>query len=194
MRPDDQATAAPRRDEPALVLASRSPQRRAILEQLGIAFEVDAADVEELSHGDPVAVARDNALRKAQAAAARRPDATILGVDTLVALDGRIYGKPADADEARATLTALAGRTHEVVSGLALGDRTNHAITRVTMRTGLVDWYLPHEEWRGRAGGYAIQGRGAALVREIAGDYLNVVGLPVAALLDLAPEVLTGAR
>ena len=148
------------------------------------------ADVEELAAGDPVAVAIENARRKREAVGGERT----LGVDTLVALDGRIYGKPADADEARATLTALAGRTHEVVSGLALGDRTTHAITRVTMRTGLVDWYLPHEEWRGRAGGYAIQGRGAALVREIAGDYLNVVGLPVAALLDLAPEVLTGAR
>ena len=118
----------------------------------------------------------------------------MLAVDTLVALDGTIYGKPTSAANAAATLGRLSGRTHEVVSGLALGDRTTHAITRVTMRTGLVEWYLPCEEWRGRAGGYAIQGKGAALVREIAGDYLNVVGLPVAALLDLAPEVVTGAR
>ena len=156
------------------------------------------ADVEELTAGDPVAVARENARRKV--AALRQKGQSLssrertLGVDTLVALDGRIFGKPADEDEARATLTALEGRTHEVVSGLALGDRTVHAITRVTMRTGLVEWYLPHGEWRGRAGGYAIQGRGAALVTEIAGDYLNVVGLPVAALLALAPEVLGEAR
>ncbi len=145
--------------------------------------------VEELAEGDPVAVARENARRKA-AAVDRAPDELVLGVDTLVALDGRIYGKPADADEARATLLALEGRTHEVVSGLALGDALTHAVTRVTMRTGLVDWYLPHGEWRDRAGGYAIQGRGAALVTRIAGDYLNVVGLPVAALLDLRPGLL----
>ena len=120
--------------------------------------------------------------------------ANTLGVDTLVALDGRIFGKPRDEDDARAMLTTLTGREHTVVSGLALGDRVTHAETRVTMRTGLVDWYLPAGEWRGRAGGYAIQGRGAALVTRIAGDYLNVVGLPVAALLDLAPEVLALAR
>ena len=153
-------------------------------------FTVRPADVEELAAGDPVAVAVENARRKRQAV----PGDLVLGVDTLVALDGRIYGKPRDADEARATLAALEGRTHEVVSGLALGERTTHAVTRVTMRAGLVDWYVPHEEWRGRAGGYAIQGRGAALVRGIAGDYLNVVGLPVAALLDLAPELLPDAR
>ena len=147
------------------------------------------AGVEELAAGDPVEVARENARRKA---AAVEPAAgeLVLGVDTLVALDGRIYGKPADEAAARTTLTALEGRTHEVVSGLALGDAVTHAVTRVTMRTGLVEWYLPHGEWRDRAGGYAIQGRGAALVREIAGDYLNVVGLPVAALLDLRPDVV----
>jgi len=136
-------------------------------------------------------VARENARRKTAAAGG---GALTLGVDTLVALDGRIFGKPADAQEAHAMLTALAGREHLVVSGLALGARVTHAVTRVTMRTGLVDWYVPAGEWRGRAGGYAIQGRGAALVTAIAGDYLNVVGLPVAALLDVAPEVLALAR
>jgi septum formation protein len=192
MRPDDQATAAPRRSEPTLVLASRSPQRRAILEQLGIAYEVDAVDVEELSQGDPVAVARENALRKAQAAAARRPGATILGVDTLVALDGEIFGKPASAIAARRTLERLSGRTHDVVSGLALirsGDpQVVHEVTKVTFRAldeGLVRRYVELGEWIERAGGYAIQGRGAALVRRIMGDYLNVVGLPVGIMLDL---------
>ncbi len=152
-----------------------------------MAFTVRPAGVEELAAGDPVEVARENARRKVAAVGG---GADTLGVDTLVALDGRIYGKPADAAEARATLSALAGRTHEVVSGLAIGDAVTHAVTRVTMRTGLVEWYLPHGEWEGRAGGYAIQGRGAALVTGIAGDYLNVVGLPVAALLDLRPDLL----
>src|SRR5947209_4137278 len=113
-------------------------------------------------------------------------------VDTVVALDGVIYGKPADEAEAAATLRALSGATHQVISGIALardGDtRTASAVTDVTFRTlseAQVAWYVAVEEWRERAGGYAIQGRGAALVRGISGDYLNVVGLPAATLLDL---------
>src|SRR6185436_12456526 len=99
---------------------------------------------------------------------------------TVVVLDGEIYGKPADAAEARATLERLSGRVHEVVSGLAIvkeGEtRTAAATTRVTFRAldaATLDWYVATGEWRERAGGYAIQGRGAALVAEIAGDYLN---------------------
>ena len=129
---------------------------------------------------------------KARAAAHEHPDRTVLGVDTLVALDGEIFGKPASAEEARATLTRLSGRTHEVVSGLALLKPANpqvaHEVTSVTFRAlddDLVDRYVETGEWSGRAGGYAIQGRGAGLVRRIMGDYLNVVGLPVSKLLDL---------
>ena len=121
----------------------------------------------------------------------------VVGVDTVVVLDGVIYGKPADAAEARSTLERLAGRTHEVVSGLAVVEdtqtRTASATTRVTFRDidpATLDWYLATEEWRERAGGYAIQGRGAALVAGIEGDYLNVVGLPVTALLELLPGIL----
>jgi septum formation protein len=180
-----------------LVLASRSPQRRAILERLGVAFTVRPADVDELDRGDPGEVALENALRKARAVS--RPDAgeVVLGCDTLVALDGAIYGKPADETIARATLQALSGATHEVVSGLALlvggVQRTAVARTKVTFRTldeGMFDWYLATGEWRGRAGGYAIQGAGAALVRSVDGDYENVVGLPLATLLDIHPELL----
>lgn len=159
---------------------------------MGIAFEVVAVDVDEIGAGDPVQVARSNALAKAQAAAARRPEDVILGVDTVVALDGEIYGKPASEEEARETLRRLGGRTHEVVSGLALLDPANpqvvHDVTRVTFRAldaGSIRRYVETGEWSGRAGGYAIQGRGAALVRRIMGDYLNVVGLPVGTLLDL---------
>jgi septum formation protein len=175
-----------------LLLASTSPQRRAILEQLGIAFEVLAVDVDEIAAGDPVEVARANALAKAQAAALLRPDETILGVDTVVALDGEIYGKPADETAARETLKRLAGRTHEVVSGVALIDSANpqvaHEVTKVSFRAlsdDLIRRYVETGEWSGRAGGYAIQGQGALLVRRIMGDYLNVVGLPVGKLLDL---------
>ena len=175
-----------------LVLASRSPQRRAILEQLAIPFEVIHADVDELTAGDPVEVACANALRKARAGAYERPGRTVLGVDTVVALDGEIFGKPPSAEAAIATLKRLSGRTHEVVSGLAMAKSGNpqvvHEVTKVEFRPlddELVRRYVETGEWSGRAGGYAIQGRGAGLVRRIMGDYLNVVGLPVGKLLDL---------
>jgi septum formation protein len=157
---------------------------------------VRPSEAEELEDGDPAVLAVENARRKA-AAVRRDATETVLGCDTVVALDGRIYGKPADEGGARGTLAALSGRTHTVVSGLALllGDeeRTAVARTAVTFRTldgRLLDWYLATGEWRGRAGGYAIQGAGAALVRAVEGDYENVVGLPLAALLDTYPELL----
>jgi nucleoside triphosphate pyrophosphatase len=203
-----------------LVLASRSPQRRAILQQLGVAFTVVVSGAEELSEGDPCVVAVSNAVAKAQAvwragpvageddlaggdarivspAPPARSASVVLGVDTVVVLDGVVYGKPADAAEARATLVRLSGRVHEVVSGLAVVEagetRTASTTTRVSFREldgETLEWYLATEEWRERAGGYAIQGRGAALVAGIEGDYLNVVGLPVTGLLDLLPGIL----
>jgi septum formation protein len=180
-----------------LVLASRSPQRRAILEQLGVAFCVSVPDVEELDAGSPDEVVVENAYRKAVAAARTHPGALILGVDTIVHVAGRMHGKPRDLGQARTTLNALSGRRHAVLSGLCLIDdgrpRTAAATTLVQFRRlekGLIDWYLDSGEWRERAGAYAIQGRGAALVSRIEGDYLNVVGLPVATLLELAPSLL----
>jgi septum formation protein len=181
-----------------LVLASRSPQRRAILERLGVRFVVRPSEVAELAEGDPGEVAVENALRKARAVVeADAPPALVLGVDTLVALDGRVYGKPKDEAHARETLRALSGSTHTVLSGVALiesgQERTALAATEVVFRTlddGLIDWYVALGEWRERAGGYGIQGAGAALVREVRGDYENVVGLPLATLLDLYPELL----
>jgi septum formation protein len=183
-----------------LVLASRSPQRRAILEQLGVPFDVRPVDVVEEDTGAPTAVAGENALRKAVAGAPREGE-VVLGVDTLVATELDIWGKPADAQAARATLRHLAGRTHEVVSGLALARASGDvqaaiAVTRVTFRQlddATLDWYVGTGEWRERAGGYAIQGRGAMLVERLEGDYLNVVGLPVAALVDLWPDLLAVA-
>jgi septum formation protein len=185
------------RGAPALVLASSSPQRRQILERLGVAFTVRAPHVAECEHGEPVALALENALRKARAA--RRPGTgeAGLGCDTIVALHGVIYGKPADERGARRTLLALSGATHEVISGLALilrgQERTASALTRVRFRVldeELIDWYLARGEWPGRAGAYAIQGAGAVLVQALEGDYENVVGLPLAALLELYPELL----
>jgi septum formation protein len=182
-----------------VVLASRSPQRRAILEQLGIDFTVQAPEIEELAEGPPHEVALENAFRKAAAVARREADGLVVGVDTVVSLGARLYGKPADAEEARTTLSALAGRRHAVISGLCLIEdgkpRSAAAQTWVQFRAldeQLIDWYLASGEWRDRAGGYAIQGRGAALVAGIEGDFLNVVGLPVATLLELAPALLAG--
>jgi septum formation protein len=121
----------------------------------------------------------------------------IVACDTVVALGGRVYGKPADEAQARETLQALAGRTHEVTSGLVVlvgeEERTALARTHVSFRAmgrRLLDWYLATGEWRERAGGYAIQGAGAALIRTIEGEYENVVGLPVASLIDLYPRLL----
>ena len=161
-------------------------------------FRVEPADVEEVESGDPVAAASENARRKAAKVAASAPaGATVLGVDTVVALDGRIYGKPGGPEDAAATLRALSGRTHEVISGLAIGEEVTTAVTGVTFRPlpeDLVRWYVETGEWRDRAGGYAIQGRGAALVTAIDGDYLNVVGLPVSQLLARMPGLLWDAR
>jgi septum formation protein len=190
-----------------LILASRSPQRRAILEQLGISFTVQVPVVEELTAGPPNEVALENAYRKATAicigdartaaAAPERDGPAVLGADTIVSIGSRIWGKPADEGQAAATLRALAGRRHVVVSGLCLvadlGARTAAATTVVQFRAlndSVIDWYLASGEWRERAGAYAIQGRGAALVETIEGDYTNVVGLPVATLLALAPWLL----
>jgi septum formation protein len=183
-----------------LVLASRSPQRRAILEQLGVPFTVRPTDVLEEDDGPPAAIAQENALRKALAAAGA-PNEVVLGVDTVVSTGVEVWGKPPNEDAARATLRRLAGRTHRVVSGLAIveDDHVIHALTastEVTFRDvdeRLLEWYVRSGEWEGRAGGYAIQGRGAALIERIDGDYLNVVGLPVSALLEVCPQLLQGA-
>ena len=182
---------------PRLILASRSPQRRAILDSLGVPFEVRPVDVAEEDDGAPAAVASENALRKAVAGRAAAGE-LVLGVDTVVALDLEIWGKPPNEIAARETLRHLAGRTHEVVSGVALVDQDGNvraatATTQVTFRPmdeAMIDWYVASGEWEERAGGYAIQGRGGALVDRIVGDYLNVVGLPVGTLLGLWPDLL----
>jgi len=205
---------------PFVVLASRSPQRELILRQLGLPFRVSPSRHDESHvHGDPVTTVVDNAVGKAREVAAREaggpttddavvgrpqvgergrpsgaavPDALVLGVDTVVVLDGHILGKAATADDAASYVGRLAGRTHDVYSGLCLigpGGRewAGHARTAVTFRAlapETVASYVATGEWRERAGAYAIQGIGSALVAAVEGDYWNVVGLPVAVLLD----------
>lgn len=179
---------------PPLLLASTSPQRRAILEQLRIPFDVVAPDFEEVDGTSPL----DRAVGKARSVPCLdgRP---VLGVDTEVLLDGDLLGKPADATEAEAMLERLGGRTHEVVAGLCLrtpGWEEQHTeVTRVTFRALTpreLARYVSSGEWEGRAGGYAIQGLGASLVERIEGDYSNIVGLPVTKLVELLATRFTG--
>lgn len=178
---------------PPLILASRSPQRRAILEQLAIPFEVVTPDFEEVDGTSPL----ERAAGKARSVAVdERP---VLGVDTEVLLEGELLGKPSDEEEAERMLERLAGRTHEVVSGLCLRTRAwedlRESTTRVTFRMLTprdLATYVASREWEERAGGYAIQGIGAGLVERIEGDYLNVVGLPVALLVRVLVERFPG--
>jgi septum formation protein len=186
---------------PPLLLASTSPQRRAILEQLGIPFDVVEPRFAEQDPpvGDAVELVRDHAQGKARSVAGDAGDRPVLAVDTAVVLEGKIFGKPADATEAERMLEELAGETHVVVSGLCLvtpgWEVLDHASTRVAFReldARDLAAYVSSGEWQGRAGGYAIQGRGASLVEWIEGDYLNVVGLPAALLVRLLAERFAG--
>ena len=178
-----------------LTLASRSPQRRAILEQLGVEFRVVAPEVEELTEGDPREVALENALRKARAVEGER----VLGVDTEVVLDGRVFGKPGErARRRRRSFARLSGRMHEVVSGDRApsgptSERSDVAVTRVRFRDldeHDLAWYLASGEWRDRAGGYAIQGRGRGAGRGDRGRLLERGRPAVPLLLELAPDLL----
>jgi len=185
-----------------LLLASTSPQRRLILDQLGIPYEVLAPTYveEDPPKANAVRLVRENARGKARSVAAQAGERPVLGIDTAVSLGGKIFGKPASAAEAEQMLEELAGETHVVVSGLCLitpaWELVEHDSTRVTFRELTpreIAHHMTHGEWEGRAGGYAIQGRGAALVEEIEGDYLNVVGLPAALLVRTLAERFAGA-
>ena len=156
-------------------------------------FAVEEPDVEELTEGDPRSLVVENALLKLRAV----PGERVLAADNMVVWDGQAHGKPADAAEAERWLRELSGRWHEVMGGIAIREqgeeRTDVAVTRVRFRDlseSDITRYLASGEWHDRAGGYAIQELGAMLVEEIEGDWFNVVGLPVPALLHLAPDLL----
>lgn len=184
--------------KPTVVLASASPQRREILDRLGIEFEVRASGVEEIAHGDPAEVVLANALLKARSVAEDEPGCLVIGCDTDVVLEDHVIGKPEDEVRAREYLAQLSGRSHRVLSGLAIVGpedqrvRTGIAESIVRFRElgrAEIDRYLASGEWRDRAGGYAIQGRGSALVAGVEGEIANVIGLPIGLMLDLAPEL-----
>jgi septum formation protein len=186
---------------PPLLLASTSPQRSAILEQLHIPFDVIAPRYDEATTdgADAVQIVREHARGKARSVADQAEGRPVLGVDTAVVLGDRIFGKPANAGDAEQMLEELSGKTHAVVSGLCLltpgWEDVEHETTHVAFRELAprdLGTYVAAGEWKGRAGAYAIQGRGASLVRFIDGDYLNVVGLPAALLVRLLAERFSG--
>lgn len=190
-----------------VVLASRSAQRRALLAALGVEFEAVDPRVKELTEGEPHELVLENARWKAAAVVtAAHPGTLVIGGDTEVALEGSTLGQPADEAEARAHLERLSGCDHRVLGALALlgpeadeegAHRAREGVVTTTVRfrelqPPLIDAYLASGEWRGRAGSYAIQGLGSALVDQVRGDVSNVIGLPVPLLAELAPELFPG--
>lgn len=187
----------------SLVLASASPRRRELLGALGVPFQVDPADIDETSiETDPVRLAETLALLKARAVARRRPDDLVIGSDTVVALDGRLLGKPADAAEARAMLDGLRGRSHEVVTGVALIgpgglEPVAYSRTAVVMREyaeGERDEFIARGEPFDKAGGYAIQDVAFHPVARIEGCACGVMGLPLWTLARLLRDAGVEAR
>ncbi len=177
-----------------LVLASGSPRRHQLLEMLGVPFRVVVPDVDETHRPgeSPEAYVTRLARAKAAAVAAREPGELVLGADTTVVARGAILGKPSSADEAMAMLAKLQGRTHQVLTGVALaaGDRVEDAldVTDVTFRRldlETLKAYVATGEPMDKAGAYAVQGRGAILVEGIRGDFFGVMGLPLRLVLDL---------
>ena len=182
-----------------IVLASASPRRKELLEQMGLQFEVDPAGYDEgkTSASEPHEMARELSLGKARAAARKHRNALIIAADTFVVLGDRMFGKPHTNAQAREMLRALNGRTHSVITGFTVLDTENGKVmsrsveTRVHVRKltlGEIDSYVRTKEPLDKAGGYAIQGLGAVLVDRIEGDFSNVVGLPLSALAESLRE------
>ena len=179
---------------PPLILASASPRRRDLLQNLGLTFDVIPADIDEtpLQNETPENLVNRLSTQKAAAIAAQHPDALVIAADTVVTLDSDVLGKPVDKEESKRFTQHLSGRTHRVYTGHAVqrGEEVAACVisTEVTFRdlsSREISWYVATGEGMDKAGGYAIQGYGATLVSEICGCYFNVVGLSVANLLEL---------
>ena len=186
-----------------LVLASKSPRRAELLRAVGCEFEAVAANIDETRMESEDAVSYVERLAQAKAETVARQisgDALVLGADTVVVIEGEILGQPRDGDDARRMLKLLSGKWHEVLTGIALvrgGSAprlmVDHQTTRVhfaELSSDEVDWYVSTGEPNGKAGSYAIQGRGALFIREIQGDYFNVVGLPLRLVYELMSHTL----
>ena len=177
---------------PPLILASASPRRRELLARVGVEFVVRPADIDESEAPGEPPLTYVQRVAAAKAAALATTGAWVLAADTIVALDGRVYGKARDADDARGMLTALAGHTHQVTTAVVL--RRGHDAHALAVTTdveliaaapAVIDAYVASGEWQGKAGAYAVQGIAAALVRTIRGSITNVVGLPLVEVIEL---------
>ena len=179
---------------PSLVLASASPRRRALLEQLGIPLRIEPPHVDEtvLAGERAEAYVLRLARKKAEVVHDRHPHATVLAADTSVVLDGVVLGKPATAEEALAMLRTLAGRTHQVLTAVAVaggGERlVTASVTFTTATEAALRWYVSTGEPMDKAGAYAVQGIGGFLVERIEGSHSAVVGLPLVETLELLRE------
>ncbi|HWQ51164.1 MAG TPA: Maf family protein [Terriglobales bacterium] len=180
-----------------IVLASASPRRRELLSGLGLSFEVVAADIDEeaVTAPTPQELVKKLALEKTRAVAMLRPEALVIGADTVVFKDGRIFGKPQGAAEAAGMLRLLSGGAHTVATGVALispetevADVVTAQVTFKALAESQIERYIATGEPFDKAGGYGVQGRAAAMIREIQGDYYTVVGLPVCRLGELLAE------
>ena len=171
-----------------LILASASPRRRELLGYTGVPFEVMTADAEEMKQGEPKALVMENARRKALAVFRAHPGRRVLGADTVVALPGRVLGKPRTEAEAREMLAALSGQWHTVYTGVCLVDEAGTCDLRADetrvlfsdMTEADIQRYVASGEPMDKAGAYAVQGRGGMYVERIEGSYSNVIGLPLA--------------
>lgn len=179
--------------DPTLILASSSPRRRELMGYTGLPFRVITAETEEIKTGEPDALVRENALRKARAVADSHPGCVVIGADTIVYQSGAALGKPRDAEDARAMLRRLSGSWHEVYTGVCVIGPDGRAETRcdvsrvkfAALDDRAIDRYVSSGEPMDKAGAYAVQGRAAMFVERIEGSYSNVIGLPMAMLRDM---------
>lgn len=183
---------------PPIILASASPRRRELLQNLGLHFDTVPADIDETHDPDevPFDLVRRLSVAKAEAVARHYPDALVIAADTLVVLRGEILSKPVDETENRDFIARLSGRTHEVFTGhaLQLGEKRAERVVQTAVRfrnlaEDEIDRYVATGEGADKAGGYAVQGYGSALVREVRGCYFSVVGLGVATVVELSREL-----
>ncbi len=181
-----------------IILASASPRRKQLLDQIGCSYTIAVSDIIEDNAVDMIPA--DLAIMQAKAKALAVLDCSdadniVIGADTIVVLDGQVFGKPVDINDARCMLTALSGRDHQVITGVAVATRdqlwTDYTMTTVSIRhltTAEIDSYIATGEPMDKAGAYAIQGIGALLVTSIQGCYTNVVGLPLVTLNRLMAQ------
>ncbi len=180
-----------------LILASESPRRQELLRQAGIPYIAVPAHAEETAEGQPEEVALKNAAAKASAVRARYPRDLVLGADTIVVVQGQIYGKPRDGAEAAAMLRALSGRWHKVFTGVALIGADGRMLTAcpvtdvhfTALSDAEIDDYIATGEPFDKAGAYAIQGRAGAYIDRIEGSFSNVIGLPLTAVRQLLQDM-----